>query len=169
MAAETHHRIWAFSLLAWVALVVIPTTVVSVAWMLGITTDSSVPNVFDLAILFLFMLPVPAALVVFALLVPLAIAADRSLRGRTPRLLNIILGGALGVAAFTLFFVGSALLQIPTPFTPRRMIAGGVSLNTLYGIVAPQATPLLTPLAVVVSGMLVGLGLRHRAATVRPV
>lgn len=169
MGPDRHHRIWAFSLLAWLALVVIPTTVVSVAWMLGISTDSSVPNVFDLAILFIFMLPAPAAIVVFALLVPLAIATDRTLRGRTPRLLNITVGGALGVAAFTLFVVGSALLQIPTPFTPRRMIAGGVSLNTLYGILAaPQTTLLLTPLAVVVSGMLVGLGLRHRAATIRP-
>ena len=169
MGDAAHNRIWRFSLLAWVALVAIPTVVVSVAWMLGITTDSSVPNVFDLAILFIFMLPVPAAIVVFALLVPLAIATDRTLRGRTPRLLNITLGGALGVAAFTLFFAASALLQIPTPFTPRRMIAGGVSLNTLYGILAPpQTTPLLTPLAVVVSGMLVGLGLRHRAAPVRP-
>jgi hypothetical protein len=146
MGDGTHHRIWAFSLLAWVALVVIPTTVVSVAWMLGITTDSSVPNVFDLAILFLVMMPAPAAIVVFALLVPLAIATDRRLRARTPRLLNITLGGALGVAAFMLFFVGSALLQIPTPFTPRRMIAGGASLDTLYGILAaPQTTPLLTP------------------------
>ena len=149
-------------------MVAIPTAVVSTLWMLGIATDSSVPNVFDLAILFIFMLPTPAAIVVFALLVPLAMAADRALRGRTPRLLNIMLGGALGVAAFTLFFVGSALLQIPTPFTPRRMIAGGVSLDTLYGIVAaPQTIPLLTPIAVVVSGMLVGLGLWHRSAIIR--
>lgn len=170
MGDGTHHRIWAFSLSAWAALVVIPTAFISISWMLGGPgRDSSVPNVFDL-FPFAFFFMVPAAIVVFALLVPLAISTDRMLRGRTPRLLNIILGGALGVAAFTLFFGGSALLQIPTPFTPRRMIAGGVSLNTLYGIlVAPQATPLLTPLAVVVSGMLVGLGLRHRAATVRPV
>ena len=162
------HRIWAFSFLAWAAMVAIPTAVVSMLWILGISTDSSVPNIFDLAILFIFMLPVPAAIVVFALLVPLAIATDRALRGRTPRLMNITLGGALGVAAFTTFVVGSALLHIPTPLTPRGMIAGGLSLNTLYGILAaPHTTPLLTPLAVVVSGMLVGLGLWHRSAIIR--
>ena len=168
MGDETHHRIWAFSLLAWVALVVMPTAFISISWMLGGPgRDSSVPNVFDL-FPFAFFFMVPAAILVFALLVPLAIATDRTLRGRTPRLLNIALGGALGVAAFTLFFLGSALLQIPTPFSSRRMIADGVSLNTLYGILAaPQTAPLLTPLAVVAGGMLVGLGLRHRAASAR--
>lgn len=168
MADKPRHRVWAFSLLAWAALVAIPTTVVSVAWMLGISTDSSVPNVFDLAMLFIFMLPVPAAIVVFALLVPLAIATDHALRGRTTRLINIVLGAALGVAAFGLYFVGSALLQFPTPFTPRRMIAGGASLNTLLHrtLAEPQTAAILA--FFVVSGMLVGLGLRHRAAAVRP-
>ena len=167
MGDKTHHHIWAFSLLAWLALVVIPTAFVSIAWMLGISTDSSVPNVFDLIILFIFMFSVPAAFVAFALLAPLAIATDRVLRGRMPRLMNIMLGGALGLAAFTLFVAGSVLLRLPTPFSPDSMIAGGASLNTLHRILtAPQTTPLLA--VFVVSGLLIGLGLRHREATVRP-
>ncbi|HET9362060.1 MAG TPA: hypothetical protein VFO58_20050 [Vicinamibacterales bacterium] len=142
------------------ALVAIPTAVVSISWMLGITRDSSVPNVFDLAILFIFMLPVPAAIAVFALLAPLAITTDHVLRGRTTRLINVVLGAALGVAAYTLYFAGSALLRLPTPFTPRRMIADGASLDTLYRILtAPQTAGILA--FFVVSGMLVGLGLRR--------
>jgi hypothetical protein len=150
-----------------VALVAIPTAAVSISWMLGISRDSSVPNVFDVAILFIFMLPVPTAIAVFALLAPLAIATDRVLRGRTTRPVNVVLGAALGVAAFTLYFAGSALLQLPTPFTPRRMIADGASLDTLYRfLTAPQTPFLLAQTAViltsfVVSGMFVGLGLRR--------
>src|SRR5918994_5423223 len=95
MGEKTPHHVWPFSLLAWVALVVIPTAFISISWLLGIRTDSSVPNVFDL-LPFALLFSVPAAFVAFALLAPLAIATDRALRGRTPRLLNIMLGGALG-------------------------------------------------------------------------
>ena len=149
------------------ALVVIPTAFISISWLLGIRTDSSVPNVFDL-LPFALLFSVPAAFVAFALLAPLAIATDRALRGRTPRLLNIMLGGALGLAAFTLFVAGSVWLRLPTPFSPNSMIAGGASLDTLHRILTAPQTASLTALFVV-SGMLVGLGLRHnRAATVRP-
>jgi hypothetical protein len=123
---------------------------------------------------FHFLLAVPAAIVVFALLAPLAITTDSVLRGRMTRLINVVLGAALGVAAFTLYFAGSALLQLPTPFTPRRMIADGASLNALYRILAAPETSFILAQTVViltsfsVAGMLVGLGLRHRAAIVRP-
>ena len=175
MADRAPHRIWPLSVLAWMALVVIPTVAVSIAWMLGIDRDSSVPNAFDLAVLFLFVLPVPAAIAVFALLAPLASATDRVLRGRAGRLTNVVLGAALGVAAYTLYFVGSALLRLPTPFTPRRMIADGASLDTLYRFFTALRTPfmeapfnLVVTASFVVGGMLVGLGLRHRGETVRP-
>ena len=167
MGCQPRHRVWAFSLLAWAALVFIPTAFISITWILGGPgRDSSVPNVFDL-FPFAFFFMVPASIVVFALLVPLAIAADRTLRGQTPGVLNITLGAALGVAAFTLFFAGSALLEIPTPFTPRRLIADGASLNTVYRILAePLMAAILA--SFVISGMLIALGLRHRAAAVRP-
>jgi hypothetical protein len=160
--------------LAWVALVAIPTAVVSIAWMLGIDRDSSVSNVFELALLFIFFLPVPAAVAVFALLAPLAITTDHVLRGRTTRLINVVLGAALGVAAYTLYFAGSALLRLPTPFTPRRIIADGASLDTLYRILTAPQTPFMWAVAAVVltcfvvGGMLIGLGLRHRASIARP-
>jgi hypothetical protein len=166
MGDKRRHRVWAFSLLAWAALVTIPTAFISMSWMLGIITDSSVPNVFDL-FPFAFLFSLPAAIVVFALLVPFALAADHGLRGRTTRTMNIALGAALGIMTFAVFFAGSALLRLPTPFTPRRIIADGASLDTLSRMLtAPQAAAIVAMF--VVSGMLVGLGLRHRAAAVRP-
>jgi hypothetical protein len=174
MEGKAPHRIWAFSFLAWMALVAIPTAAVSIAWMLGLDRDSSAPNLFDLVVLFIFMLPVPAAIAVFALLAPLAITTDLVLRGRTTRLINVVLGAALGVAAYTLYFAGSALLRLPTPFTPRRIIADGASLDTLYRILTAPQTPFMWAVAAVVltcfvvGGMLIGLGLRHRASIARP-
>ena len=166
MGATTGHRVWVFSLLAWAAMVVLPTAFISITWMLGIITDSSVPNVFDLfPFAIIFMLP--ATVVTFGLLVPLALAADRRVRGRTTRSVNVVLGGALGVTAFALLFASAALLRFPTPFTPRSMIAGGASVETVYRVlVAPQTAAILA--LFIVSGMLVGLGLRHREAAVGP-
>ena len=161
MSDRPHHRVWLFSSLAWAAMVVIPTAFIVTSWLLGGPgRDSSVPNVFDLfPFAFFFMLP--AAIVTFALLVPLALAADLGLRGRMPRGINVGLGAALGVSAFALFFAMSALLQVATPFTPRSMIAGGVSTETVSRLLAaPQTTAILA--LFVVSGMLVGLGLRQR-------
>jgi hypothetical protein len=168
MSDRPHHRVWVFSLLAWAALVVSPTAVISIDWMLGgpvFGRDPSVPNVFDL-FPFAFFFMVPAAIVTFALLVPLALAADLGLRGRMTRGINIGLGAALGVTTFALFFAMSALLQFATPFTPRSMIAAGVSTETVSRLLAtPQTAAILA--VFIVSGMLVGLGLRHRAAAVR--
>ena len=160
MSDRPHHRVWVFSLLAWAAMVVIPTAFIVTSWLLGGPgRDSSVPNVFDLfPFAFFFMLP--AAVVTFALLVPLALAADLGLRGRMTRGINVGLGAALGVTAFALFFAMSALLQVATPFTPRSMIAGGVSFETVSRVLAaPQTAAILA--VFVVSGMLVGLGLRQ--------
>jgi hypothetical protein len=167
MRDKPHHRVWVFSLFAWAALVVMPTLLISIDWMLGGPgRDSSVPNVFDL-FPFAFFFSVSAAIVTFALLVPLALAADFGLHGRTTRPTNLVLGAVLGVAVYALFFTGSALLQFPTPFTPRRMIADGMSSSTFLSILAARQTAAILA-TFVVSGILVGLGLRYRTVAARP-
>jgi hypothetical protein len=165
MGNTPRHRVWVFSLLSWATLVVIPTALIAIGWLLGGPgRDSSVPNVFDL-FPFAFFFMVPAAIVTFALLVPLAIAADLGLRGRTTRVMNVVVGGTLGFAAFTMFVAGSVWLRFPTPFSPNSMIGDGASFSTLHRIVTAPFTAAILVLFVV-SGMLLGLGLRHRAAAV---
>ena len=154
---KPRHRIWTFAALAWVALVVLPTTVVAVRWQLGVDRDVDMSGVHELILFFILVSSLPAAIVAFALLAPLAIAVDRAIRGRTPRAVNVVLGGVLGVPAFLLFLSGSAILAL------SGRLEGQTSAN-IWRVFHEPRTALIVAMFVA-SGMLVGLGLRHHSAT----
>lgn len=150
-----HHRIWAHAALSWLALVFLPTTAVAIQWLRGIGRDPDMSGVHELIIFFVFVSSVPAALVAFGLLAPLAIAADRVIRGRTTRAANVMLGGVLGISAFALFVAGSAAIELARGMTFAR-------LSSSFQVFTHDPETAVVVAMFVVSGMLVGPGLRHR-------
>ena len=156
MTGETPHRIWAHAALSWLALVVLPTTAAAIQWQRApLARDSDMTGVGELIFFFLFVTSVPAALVAFGLLAPLAIAADRAIRGRTTRAANVLFGGVLGIPAFALFVAGSALLELAKGMPFDRLSSG------FQRVTHDPETAVIVAMFVV-SGMLVGPGLRHR-------
>jgi hypothetical protein len=155
---KPRHRIWTFAVLAWVALVALPTTIVAVRWQLGIDRDVDMSGVHELITFFMLVSSLPAAIVAFGLLAPLAIAVDRAIRGRTPRAVNFVVGGVLGVPGFLLFLSGSAILELM-----GGNLEGPISANVWRVFQNPRTAAIV--LMFVVGGMLVGLGLRHHSAT----
>ena len=155
MTDETGHRIWAHAALSWLALILLPTTAVAIQWMRGIGRDSDLYGVHELILFFVLISSVPAALVAFVLLAPLAIAADRAIRGRTTRAANVLLGGVLGIPAFALFVAGSAAIELAKGMTFDRLSAS-------FRVFTHDPETAVVVAMFVVSGMLVGPGLRYR-------
>jgi hypothetical protein len=159
MTNETRHRIWAFASLSWLAFVVLPTTTMAIRWHLGLGRDSDMSSVFELISVFIVVSSLPATVIAFGLLAPLAIAVDRATRIRTTRAANVALGALLGVIAFVLFGAGSALLRLMRGSLDRPI---GESVWRLLH--DPRTLAIVAMF--VIGGMVVGLGLRYRGESV---
>lgn len=146
-----HDRVWFYTGVAWVALVLIPVAYAAVQWERGIDRDVDMTGVGELIGFLLFILSVPMAALAFGVFAPLGIALDVMLKGRTSRVVNVLLGAvSTGPAIFATVWVtgwpGHSLPDVITAFrhSPDR---------------APQIVA-----ATLMAGMIVGLGLRHRGS-----
>jgi hypothetical protein len=137
------HRVWRYAGLAWLLLIAIPTASAAIFWRLGIGRDPDISGAGELLIMILLFLLVPAAVLAFAVLAPLAVGVDRLVRGRTPRSVNLLIGLALAASV-----VAAGMLAFP----PRGFTPVGRALLS----------------AMPFAGMIVGLGLRHRRSASRP-
>ena len=146
-----HHRVWFHTGVAWVALVLIPIAYAAVQWERGIDRDADMTGVGELVGFLLFILPVPMAALAFGVFAPLGITLDVMLKGRTSRVVNVLLGAAsAGPAIFAAVWVTGW----PGHSLPDVIIAFRHSAERAPQIVA----------ATLVAGMIVGLGLRHRGS-----
>jgi hypothetical protein len=109
MTAEPRHRIWAFAPFAWLALIALPTTAAAIQWQRGIGRDPDMTGVVELIFFLVGVSMMPMAIAAFGVMAPMAIAVDRATRGRTGRLANVALGGALGGLGFAVFLTGTLL------------------------------------------------------------
>ena len=142
------HRIWPYTVLAWFALVAVPTAYAAAQWQMGIGRDPDMSGVGELVLSFLFIVTLPMAALAFGVFAPLALAVDYLVNGRTSRLVNVLLGAVLSAPALfvTVLVTGWPERSMEEVMTARRHPARAT------GIVA----------ATLVAGMIVGLGLRHR-------
>ena len=157
MASENRHRIWAFAWLAWLALVALPTTAAAIQWQRGIGRDPNMTGVVELILFLVFVSTIPMAIAAFGVIAPLAIAADRATRGRTSRLANVALGGALGVTGFAVFVAGTLLWGIAVGWGPPTRSMGASLLFVMHDPVLATWV-----MGFVVAGAFVGLALRER-------
>ena len=141
------HRVWRYALLAWVALLAGPIVHAAMRWQMGVGRDADMSGVHELVLTFLIVLSVPMAALAFGVFAPLGVAIDSLTRGRTSRLVNVLLGATLSVPAciVTMSVVGGEM----------KGVLSSANLQRAMGLFA--ALPL--------AGMIVGLGLRHRRPT----
>jgi hypothetical protein len=132
------HRVWRYAGLAWIVLIAGPTARAVVRWQMGVDRDVDMSGVDELIFTFLIVLAVPMAALAFGVFAPLAIGIDNLIKGRTPRLVNVLLGAALSVPALIVI-----VLVVGSPMNGAT----------------PMAVALLASL--LPAGMIVGLGLRH--------
>jgi hypothetical protein len=159
MANESRHRVWLFAWPAWLALVALPTTAAAIQWQRGIGRDPDMTGVVELILFFVAVSMIPMAIAAFGVIAPLAIAVDRTARGRTSRLANVTLGGVLGVLGFAVFLTGTLLWGVAMGWPQPESI--GAILSRLSRV---MHDPVIATGVVgfVVAGVFVGLGLRFR-------
>lgn len=85
---------------------------VALSWMLG---DGRLPSgmsggILELLLFLLAISTVPAMLLSFGVMAPLAVVIDRVARGRTSRVVNVIAGVGVGLAGLAAFLCGSSVL-----------------------------------------------------------
>jgi ABC-type phosphate transport system permease subunit len=133
------HRIWRFAVLAWLGLIAGPTAHAVVRWQMGVGRDPDMSGVHELVFTFLIVLAAPMAALAFGVFASLALAIDTAIHGRTPRLVNVLLGALLSMPALVVVV----------------LVAGWPMRGS-----APHAKVLVATL--MLAGMIVGLGLRYR-------
>ena len=140
------HHIWRQAALAWIALVAIPTAYAVIRWQMGLVRDPDMSGIGELIFTFVIILAAPMAALAFAVYAPLALAVDRIAKGRTRRVVNVMLGAMLAVPAVlvTMIVLGA----------PRHGLAHAVSQ------IAWPRPALGVFAALPAAGMIVGLGLR---------
>jgi hypothetical protein len=161
MADESRHRIWLFAWLAWLALVAFPTTAAAIQWQRGIGRDPDMTGVVELILFLVAVSMIPMAIAAFGVIAPLAIAVDRATRGRTRRLANVALGGALGALGFAVSLTGFLLWGRAMGW-PQPQSIGAILSRTMHD-------PFLATgvMGFVVAGVFVGLGMRERRVSFR--
>ena len=150
------HRVWRYAALAWMMLVVVPTSYAVIRWQMGLGRDPDMSGVGELILLFLFVITVPMAALAFGVFAPLAIAYDYVAKGRTPIYLNVFVGAVLAAPALVVSVVAVGWPQhdVRQSMAALRHIdyrADGFAMALLLG------------------GMVVGLGVRHRRKATRQV
>jgi hypothetical protein len=136
------HRVWRYAVLAWFALIAGPTAHAAIRWQMGFGRDVDMSGVHELVLVFVIVFAAPMAALAFGVFAPLAVALDYIVNGRTPRFVNLLLGAMLS---------GPALIV-------TVMVAGWPMRGSASAAVMLVATLLL-------AGMIVGLGVRHRRST----
>ncbi len=141
----TPHRVWRYSVLAWVFLVAWASARAVLPWHLGIGgmigMIGDLTGIHNIFLLYARSNAASAAVLVFGVFAPLAAAFDYIARGRTSRAINVLLGAALAVPALNLmlWWNGTSI---------ANLMHHGIGIGSLLWL----------PLA----GMIVGLGVRHR-------
>jgi hypothetical protein len=141
---STPHRVWRYAVLAWVFLVAWASARAVLPWHLGIVgmlgMIGEMRGVHKPLLAYASSYAAPMALFTFGMIAPLATAIDHMTRGRTSRVVNVLLGGALAVAVISvvLWWEGSSIEYL----------------------LAHHGSGPLLPLPL--TGMIVGLGMRHR-------
>lgn len=142
------HRVWPFAALAWPALVIVPIAYAAWEWHLGIHGDSDIRHFSELAWMLAFVFTLPMAALAFGVFAPLAIGVDTMLRGRTPRVVNVLLCALLGAPAL---FVTVYVAGWPEHSVAQTIGAIRRSGKHEWGYVAGH----------LIAGAIIGLGLRH--------
>jgi hypothetical protein len=142
------HRVWRATALAWITLVAVPTGYAAIRWQMGLGRDPDMTGVSELIVFLLIVLTVPMAALAFGVLAPLAIAYDYIAKGRTPMYLNVLFGAALSAPALAVSVVAVGWPQHDV----RQSMSVLRHLDRAPDFVA----------ALLLSGMIVGLGVRHR-------
>jgi hypothetical protein len=93
------HRVWPFAALAWMALVLVPIAYAGWEWHRGLHRDADIQHFSELAWMLAFVLTLPMAALAFGVFAPLAITVDAVLRGRAPRVVNVLLTTTLAAPA----------------------------------------------------------------------
>jgi hypothetical protein len=136
------HRVWQFTTVAWVALIAGPIIQAVIRWEMGVDRDIDMSGVHELIFMFLIVFSAPMAALAFGVFAPLALAIDHLTKGRTSRFVNVLLGATLSLPAL--------LLIVMVAGWPRRGSASHAMVLVAVLLLA---------------GMIVGLGLRHRGST----
>jgi hypothetical protein len=136
------HRVWRYTVPAWMILLGAPLLLAVARWQMGVDRDIDMSGVHELVFLFLIAFSAPTAVLAFGVFAPLAVGLDSIAKGRTSRFVNVLLGAALSLPVLVLTVIVAGW--------PRR---GSAS----------YAAVLIA--ALLLAGMTVGLGLRHRGST----
>ena len=135
------HRVWRYAVLAWMILLAGPIILAVVRWQMGVDRDIDMTGVHELVFMFLIAFSAPAAVLAFGMFAPLAVGLDSIAKGRTSRFVNVLLGATLSLPVL--------LITVLVAGWPRRG-------STSYAAVLVAA--------LLLAGMTVGLGLRHRGS-----
>ena len=154
---QSPHPIWRYAAVAWLALIAIPTLIVTVEWFLGIGRDSDMRTVWELIFTFVTVLTLPMGALAYFILAPLAIGIERLTKGRVPRLANVALGALLALPAFIVMSLFGWAMDWQE--------IGVAALRASVEHALRHPTPLLTLFAdFAIGGAIVGLGIRDREA-----
>lgn len=152
MQSERTGRIFGLSLVAWIAMVGVQAVMSGVKWNEPGFRDPDITSPIELAMTIGVVMAIPFAGVAFGLLGPMVIAADRMVRGRFTRGINLALGACLAFPAAIGFLVLFRLL-FPDKRTPSEFVQTLRGMpDTLIGFLIVFA----------VGGMIVSLGMRRR-------
>lgn len=154
MATGRTGRIFGLSLVAWLAMVGVQAVMSGVKWNEPGFRDPDITSPIELAMTIGLVMAIPFAGVAFGLLGPMAIVADRVVRGRFTRGMNTVLGACLAIPAAGAFLVLFWLL-----FRDRRTFQQFV--QTLRGM---PDTLIGFLIVFAVGGIIVSLGMRRRSA-----
>ena len=149
------HRVWRYAALAWITLVAVPTGYAVIRWQMGLNRDPDVTGATELIPLFLLVITVPMAALAFGGLAPLAIAYDHVAKGRSPTYLNVLVGTALAAPALVVSVVAAGWPQHDV----RQSLSALRHLDRADGFL----------MALLLGGMIVGLGVRRRQRAARHV
>jgi len=124
MSANTNprHRVWSYAAASAVVMLLGPTLAASISWFTGTGRDPDMTGVHELIFFLLMLWTLPAIALAFGVIAPMVIALDRLVRGRTTRIVNVMLGTMLGIPALVAVAFATRALSVWSAHPERALI-----------------------------------------------